>query len=245
MADVIDTATGAIIDSFPTGDFPHQNDYSHDGRFIYNGSIGNVGYNSVSHENNALKGDRWLVEVDAQTLQVTRTWQFDYGIRPTVFAPDGTTIYAQLSYLNGVIKFDLDSGQEIARSDQPLSEFALSTYATYDEYPHDSAHHGLALSGDGDRLCDAGTVDNNVAIVLTSDLSVERMVDVGNVPYWASSSPDGEHCFVSMSGDDNITVIHYETGEVSAIVPVGQFPQRNRLGRMREQDIAGLAPADG
>src|SRR4051812_39837459 len=41
-ADVIDAATGAIVGMFPTGHYPHQNDYSADGKHIYNGSIGDV-----------------------------------------------------------------------------------------------------------------------------------------------------------------------------------------------------------
>ena len=123
-----------------------------------------------------------------------------------MFTADDTTMFAQLSYLNGLIKFDLTTGTEIKRSNQPLSEFALSTYANYDEYPHDSAHHGLAISGDGSRLCDCGTIDNTVAIVSTDELEVVHMIDVGMVPYWATTSPDGKHCLVSMSGDDSINL---------------------------------------
>ena len=78
---------------------------------------------------------------------MVRTWKFDYGIRPSVITPDDKIMYAQLSYLNGVIKYDLEAGQEIARSDQPLSDFALRPTSRYDEYPHDSAHHGLAHLG--------------------------------------------------------------------------------------------------
>ena len=41
-ADVIDTRNGRTVGSFATGHYPHQNDYSADGRHIYNGSIGDV-----------------------------------------------------------------------------------------------------------------------------------------------------------------------------------------------------------
>jgi YVTN family beta-propeller protein len=245
VANVLDTKSGAIVGSFPTGYYPHQNDYSPDGRYIYNSSIGNVGYNAVSHANNMQKGDRWLVKVDATTLKVERTYVFDFGIRPSVFNTGETILYAQLSYLNGVIKYDMVAGKEIARNEQPLSEFALATYATYDEYPHDSAHHGLAISGDGARLCDCGTIDNTVAIVRTADMQTERMVQVGNVPYWASTSYDGKLCFVSISGDDLVTVVSYETGAIVESVPVGRFPQRNRLARLRERDLARLHPMPG
>ena len=49
VADVFDAETGAIVGSFPTGYYPHQNDYSADGKYIYNSSIGNVGYGAVTY----------------------------------------------------------------------------------------------------------------------------------------------------------------------------------------------------
>jgi DNA-binding beta-propeller fold protein YncE len=232
VADVIDAKTGKIMGSFATGAFPHQNDYSADGKYIYNSSIGDVGYNSVSYANNAQAGDRWLVKVDASSLKVVNTWKFEFGIRPNVVSADGTTLYTQLSYLNGVVKYDLTSAKEIARNEQPLNAFAMKTYASYDEFPHDSAHHGLALSGDGMRLCDCGTVDNTVAIVTTADMKLEKMIDVGSIPYWATTSPDGNTCFVSLSGDNGIAVIDFASGTQRKLIPVGKFPQRSRLGKV-------------
>lgn len=243
-AQVFDAKTGEIVGSFPTGTYPHQNDYSHDGRWIYNSSIGNVGYNAVSYADNASAGDRWLVKVDAKTLQVVRTWNFEFGIRPSVITPDDKIMYANLSYLNGVIKFDLEAGKEIARSEQPLSKFAMDTYKSYDEFPHHSAHHGLSLSGDGQRLCDCGTIDNNVAIVRTRDMQVEQYIDVGKVPYWATTSPDGRRCFVSISGDDAVSVLDFDPPKLVKTLPVGKFPQRSRLGKIPES-VIGLLRAGG
>jgi YVTN family beta-propeller protein len=244
VANVIDAATGKIVGSFKTGTYPHQNDYSVDGKHIYNSSIGNVS-GLIPYALNGLKGDRLLVKVDAESLKVLQTWKFDYGIRPSVFTSDETTMYSQLSYLNGVIKFDLKGGKEVARSDQPLSDFALSTYATYDEYPHDSAHHGLAMSGDGQKLCDCGTIDNTVSILSTDDLKLRKVIDVGMVPYWATTSPDGRYCFVSLSGDDAISVIDYEAEAEVKVVPVGNFPQRSRIGKVPESVIELLTPVGG
>jgi DNA-binding beta-propeller fold protein YncE len=245
LGDVLDTKTGKIVGTFPTGQYPHQNDYSADGKYIYNSSIGNVGYNAVSYEDNAQKGDRWLIKVDAATLKVVQTWKFDFGIRPSVITADEKIMYAQLSYLNGVIKYDLTTGQEVARSDQPLSDFGLRVYATYDEYPHDSAHHGLALSGDGKKLCDCGTIDNNVAIVTTADMKATQFVDVGPVPYWATTSPSGRTCLVSVSGGDVVSVIDYESERELTTVPTGKFPQRSRLGKIPASALALLKPGPG
>jgi DNA-binding beta-propeller fold protein YncE len=241
-AEVLDAATGTVVGTFPTGAYPHQNDYSADGAHIYNGSIGNVG---LPYSLNAAKGDRQLRVIDADTLQVLRTYTFAYGVRPTVITPDEHLAYIQLSYLNGVVKYDLDAGQIIATSDQPLSPFAVANYPSRDVYPHDSAHHGLALSGDGTKLCDVGTIDNTVSMVSTGDMSVSSTVDVGLMPYWATTSPDGSHCFVTISGGDRIAVLDYDTGEEVSSVPTGRFPQRNRLATVPESELALLTPSPG
>lgn len=242
VADVIDANTGAIITSFPTGHYPHQNDYSANGQHIYNGSIGDV---HLPYAQDSQKGVRQLTEVDANTFKVLRTYPFDEGIRPTVITPDETTAYMQLSYLNGLIKYDLVNGQTAQTLTEPFSAFAQANYPTPDDYPHDSAHHGLAMSGDGTKLCDCGTIDNTVSIVSTDTLQVESKIDVGMVPYWATTSADGNYCFVSLSGDNAIAVVSYATGQQVAQVPVGNFPQRNRTGVVPDSVISLLDASNG
>jgi DNA-binding beta-propeller fold protein YncE len=238
-AEVLDAQTGSVIGAFPTGHFPHQNDYSVSGEHIYNASIGDV---SKPAAQNADKGPRLLTVVDANTLTVKKTYAFDKGIRPAVITPDEKLMYAQLSYLNGVIQFDLTTGQITKTLEEPLSAFATANYPTLDDYPHDSAHHGLALSGDGTKLCDAGTVDDTVSIIATSTMTVETTIDVGLVPYWATTSVDGNSCFVSLSGDNAISVIDYRTGNQTKRVPVDRFPQRTRLGRVSTATLKLVAP---
>jgi DNA-binding beta-propeller fold protein YncE len=71
----------------------------------------------------------------------------------------------------------------------------------------DSVHHGLAMNDDFTKICDAGTVSDYVAIVTPESPNVERIIPVGDKPYWATSSPDGRYCFVSNSDSDNVSVI--------------------------------------
>lgn len=237
VAEVLDAATGAPLTTIPTGSYPHENDYS--GTHLYNSSIGNVG---LPYALNAFKGDRQLRVIDPVTFQVLRVYNFEYGVRPDVVTPDEKTAYIQLSYLNGLVEFDLESGTITRTLDQPKSAFAQANYPTFDDYPHDSAHHGLAMSPDGSKLCDAGTIDNTVSIVSTSDLSVTHVTDVGMIPYWATTSPDGNYCFVTLSGDDQIAVVSYDTGQVVATAPTGRFPNRNRLTSVPESELALLLP---
>jgi YVTN family beta-propeller protein len=241
-ADVFDALTGIQLGSFATGHYPHQNDYSADGRHIYNGSIGDV---SMPYADAPLKGVRQLTVVEATTLKVISIYPFTAGIRPTVITNDETTMYAQLSYLNGLIAFDLTTGTTTATLQEPFSTFATTNYPTYDDYMHDSAHHGLALSGDGAKLCDCGTIDNTVSIVSTSGLTVLKTIDVGLIPYWATTSGDGNYCFVSLSGDNDVSVIDYGAGSNVKTVPVGKFPQRSRRGKVLQSTIPLLSPAPG
>ncbi|SDY91302.1 hypothetical protein SAMN05421504_107419 [Amycolatopsis xylanica] len=228
-AQVLDTATGQITGSFQTGTYPHQNDFSADGRYIYNSSIGTV---SLPKWMEWAKGDFLLTKVDAATLQVVKTWRFPHGIRPNLVAPDGHTFYAQLSYLNGFVKYDLNSSQIVNTVNMPFSPAGAALKP--DDYPKNSAHHGLALSGDGSRLCDVGTIDDYVALVSTSDLSTAATVNypVGSLPYWGTTSADGRYCFVSLSKRNEVSVVDYATGQEKARVQVGVFPQRERAAKV-------------
>jgi YVTN family beta-propeller protein len=237
VADVIDAHSGAMVASFPTGHFPHQNDYSADGKHIFNGSIGDV---SLPQAMDAQKGVRQLTVADATTFQVIKTYPFMEGVRPSVITADEKTMYLQLSYFNGVAKFDLTSGTIVTQVEQSKSTFATMNYPTPDDYPHDSAHHGLALSGDGSKLCDCGTIDNTVSIVSSADLKVVTTIDVGLIPYWATTSTDGATCYVSLSGDNAVSVIDYATGHEMKRVMVGKFPQRSRLGKLAPSAVALL-----
>jgi YVTN family beta-propeller protein len=112
-------------------------------------------------------------------------------------------------------------------------------------YLLDSAHHGIALSGDGKRLCVAGTMSDYVAMVRRKSLKTGtpkfRLLKLGLKPYWATTTSDGRRCLVSWSGSDKISVISYRTGRLIADVPVGNHPQRVRMGYVRKSWIRAQA----
>ena len=189
-AEVYSAATGSLIGKFGTGSYPHQNTFTPDGKYIYNESIG---ITALPYALNSLKGALQLEKVDASTLQVVKVWTFPYGLRPFVIAPDGTTMYADMSYLNGFIKYDLNTSQTLATVQQPYS--ATAATESCDSYPQNSAHHGIALSGDDTKLCDVGTIDDYTKIVDTSTLTTTATVTypTGSIPYWALTSADGAY----------------------------------------------------
>jgi YVTN family beta-propeller protein len=239
-AQVINTATGTLAAEFATGTYPHANDYSPDGSLLYNSSIGTI---SLPQWLEWAKGSKLLTVVDPATFKVLKTYSFDHGVRPAVFTPDNKTMYAQLSYLNGFIEYDLTTGTITRTINMPYS--AAGAAMSVDDYPGNSAHHGMAMSGDGSKLCVGGTIDDYAAIISRPALTTDRIIPVGKIPYWTLTSADGNYCFVSLSGDNTVSVISYSTAQEVARVPVGNFPQRERIGKATAATLTALSPSPG
>jgi YVTN family beta-propeller protein len=243
---VIDTEAGSIVGEFPSGDQPHENNYSRDGKLIYHASIGTVFTPLDDPLFDATKGDRWFQVVDAQTLQVLK--RIDMGdklaeagypnmsaaVRPMALSPDERYVYFQLSFLHGFVEYDLAQDKPLRIASLPLSEKAKQMRR--EEYLLDSAHHGLSMNRAGTKLCVAGTMSDYAAIVNRQSFAYQ-LVQVGEKPYWATNSGDGKRCFVSVSGNDRVSVISYRTGKELAQIPVGDHPQRMRMGVIRRSFV--------
>jgi YVTN family beta-propeller protein len=247
VVDVIDTATGTIVARFDSGDTPHESNFSKDGTKIFHASIGTVYTPLDAPELDATKGDRWFEVVDAKTYKVLERYDMgqilkDYGfpdmssaVRPMALSPDERFLYFQVSFFHGFVEFDLQQHRPTRLAMLPVS--AAAQKLRRDEYVLDSAHHGLAIDAAGQKLCVAGTMSDYAAIVDRATFA-PTIAAHGQKPYWATNSVDGEHCLVSFSGDDRVGVIDYATGQEVASVPVGDHPQRMRVGHMRQADLA-------
>ena len=66
----LDTATGAKVGEFASGDSPHESNYSADGTKIFHASIGLVYTPADQPVADSTKGDRWFQIVDAKTYEV-------------------------------------------------------------------------------------------------------------------------------------------------------------------------------
>jgi DNA-binding beta-propeller fold protein YncE len=238
---IIDVADGKIVGSFESGDSPHENNYSVDGSKIFHASIGMV-YTPLDRPAlDSSKGDRWFQIVDAKTLKVLK--RIDMGqklkeagfpemssaVRPMALSPDERYVYFQVSFFHGFVEYDLVQDRVLRLAHLPLSEKAAAMRR--DEYVLDSAHHGLAMNPEGTKLCAAGTMSDYAAIVSRATFGY-RIVPVGEKPYWTTNSGDGRYCFVSVSGEDVVSAISYKTEREVARIPVGDHPQRMRMGRI-------------
>jgi YVTN family beta-propeller protein len=106
-----------------------------------------------------------------------------------------------------------------------------------EQYLLDSAHHGIGMNPEGTRLCAAGTMSDYVAIV-ERDTFEYKLIHGGQKPYWVTNSADGRYCFVSWSGDDKVSAISYKSGQEVAQIPVGDHPQRMRIGNVTRAWLA-------
>jgi YVTN family beta-propeller protein len=251
LVDVIDPRVGQLVGRFPSGDQPHENTYSRDGKLIYHASIGTVFTPADDPLLDATKGERYFQVVDADSLQVLRRINMGQklaeagypnmsaAVRPMALAPDERKVYFQVSFFHGFVEYDLVEDRVLRLAHLPLSQEAAAMRR--DEYVLDSAHHGLTMNPEGTKLCAAGTMSDYAAIVSRTTFS-HRIINVGEKPYWATNSGDGRYCFVSVSGDDRVSVISYETEEEVARIPVGDHPQRMRMGKLAVPAAPDPAP---
>ena len=236
---ILDTNTGHELGRFPSGDSPHENTYSADGQRIYHASIGLVYTPADQPLFDTTKGDRRFQIVDATTNTIIK--QLDMGqklaeagypnmssaVRPMALSPDEAFVYFQVSFFHGFVEYDFarDRVTRVANLPNEVPEIPREQYLL------DSAHHGIAMNPEGTRLCVAGTMSDYAAIVERSSFAY-TLIHGGQKPYWSTNSADGRYCFVSWSGDDKISAISYKRKAEVAQIPVGDHPQRMRIGNV-------------
>ena len=237
---VLDINTGVQLGSFATGDMPHENIFTKDGKYLWNMSIGEVDTALDDPIWDWTKGDRHITIVDASTYKTVRTIDMrsrldafgrsdlSNAVRPAVFSPDESKLYFQVSFFAGFVEYDVATDKITRIKELPQNPATNPDRTTW---VNDSRHHGLSMSPDGSKLCVAGTMDNYATIVDRATLTPGPQVTAAK-PYWATVSGDGLDCVISESGANQVTAISFDTGLPVATVAVGYHPQRVRIGHI-------------
>jgi DNA-binding beta-propeller fold protein YncE len=240
---ILDTQTGEEVGRFPSGDSPHENNYSKDGELIYHASIGRV-YTPTDHPLfDTSKGEQYFQIVDADTFEVLE--RIDMGqkleeagypdmssaVRPMALAPKERWVYFQVSFFHGFVEYSLKQDRVTRLAHLPIADEIKDMPP--EQYLLDSAHHGIAMNRKGKKLCVAGTMSDYAAIVSRKTFRY-KLIHGGEKPYWSTNSGNGRKCFVSWSGSDRISAISYKKKEEIARIPVGDHPQRMRMGNVRK-----------
>lgn len=248
---LLNTETGVKEGQFLSGDSPHENTYSANGEKIYHASIGLVytpGDDPV-FDTDTNKGERFFQIVDAETGDIIS--RVDMGdklaeagyedmssaVRPMAITGNERKAFLQVSFYHGVVTYNLR--KEKVRNAMRLPNLVPET--PREQYLLDSAHHGIALSGNDKRLCVAGTMSDYATVIRTraarkKDSLDPKLLELGLKPYWSTTSANGRNCYVSWSGTDDISVISYRKGKEIKHLDTGEpggnraHPQRIRNG---------------
>jgi YVTN family beta-propeller protein len=237
----LDIHTGRKLREFPSGDSPHESNYTRDGSRIFHASIGRV-YTPVDRTElgaayDTSKGERVFQIVRNSDFGIATRWDMgkelaeagypnmSSAVRPMAIAPDQRYAYLQVSFLHGFVEFDMQT-ERVTRV-VPLPNLVPNTPKS--QYILNSAHHGLAMNAAGTTLCAAGTMDGYAAMV-DRQSGAATILPVGNTPYWATDGPGGNQCWMSVAADNKVAVLDYATKSVITYVPVGNHPQRVRAG---------------
>ncbi|WP_167759077.1 serine/threonine protein kinase [Blastococcus sp. TF02A-35] len=251
----LDIRTGVKTREFASGDTPHENNYTADGERVFHASIGRV-YTPTDRPQfrlpyDTLKGEQVFQIVRTDDMAIEARWDMGKeleeagypdmasAVRPMAVAPDERFVYLQVSFFHGWIEFDTQAPDEDGRTTyegEPavgavtrVVDLPKLTQEPRELYVLDSAHHGLAINPEGTTLCAAGTMDGYAAIV-DRETEEHRLVPVGDKPYWSTNGVFGDECWVSVSGEDEVVVIDYDTAQEITRIPVGDHPQRVREG---------------
>ena len=252
---------GDRLRTFESGDTPHENNYSDDGKRIYHASIGSAYTSFDGPGGDWTKGDRWFEIVRNDDFGIDKRWdmgkelaeaghpKMSSAVRPMAIAPGERFIYFQVSWYHGIVEFDTQAADVNGKVDYSTGKVAEPRTGAVTrliplpnrvpkmpitEYVNDSAHHGLSIDDSGTTLCAAGTMDDYAALVdrATGAATFFDSATTGHSylkPYWTTEGLN-DTCWISLSDSDAVAVLDVRTKKEIAYLPVGDHPQRVRLG---------------
>ena len=204
---ILDTASGTVTATLPTGAGPVGIAISPDGRTIY-----------LAQNTTDGSAALWLVDLPSATV----TDRISVGVAnqapfALALSPDGTQLYL-------VSSPGLGGGSGI------LQIVTLASQSVGNPIALGADPAGIALTPDGKQLYVANQDDGTVSVVSTTSGSVTAIVPVGTTPFGLAVTPDGGQLWVANAGDGTITILDTASNSVTATIPAGSGPGPTAIG---------------
>lgn len=224
-------ATGEIAGHLVTGVYPHDNKVTHNGRLLYNTSIGPLGTlprTSSSVAASETPGHPFQITIaEVDTMQVRERIKLDNAIRPWHFSPNEKAMYVQLANEHAVATYDLASKKVVKRLELPVKPGV-----TVADWDFDAPHHGLALTPDGKTLCLAGRASDYAALVKAPELELIKTIPVGDAPGWSEVAANGRVCLIANTRSDDLSIISIPERKEIVRLPIGDGPKHITVARI-------------
>jgi DNA-binding beta-propeller fold protein YncE len=164
-----------------------------------------------------------VARIDPNTLEVDRLYTIDGQPRPAALTRDLSTMYLQLSSLNGFIALDLATGAETRRIAIPDDGTRPPGWDNW------TFAHGIYLTHDERELWVDSVVAGKVFVYSVPALEQLATLDVGIMPRWFAASRDESTLYVTnttpASDHGTVSVIDRLQRRVVATLDVGKAPK--------------------
>jgi DNA-binding beta-propeller fold protein YncE len=237
----IDTHTARLDGEFVTGVFPHDIQFSHDGKLVYNASLGDMQVEEKDRDNvqqpTADHGYAYQITVaEVATLKVVDTFRFPRGIRPFHLTHDSSGVYAQLSNTHGVVRYDTSQRAVVEQLELPVADGVGPS-----DWDFDAPHHGLAMTTDEKFLCVAARASDYAGIISTGPLTLVATVPTSDAPSWSVIDSTNQVCITANTRADEVSIVSLaEQKEIARLRTGGRGPKHVTLGQVPVAVVAAI-----
>jgi YVTN family beta-propeller protein len=248
---VIDTAKDEVISTIPTGKAPHGLIASRDGQHVFA----------------AIFGDNQILEINARSLMIERTFEAPAPHNIAV-SNDNKTLYAaaQKESQTGIAQIDIESGKMVTllRTDKvprslnlspdgsalTVTQFDHSDVQVYSTNPlkfltkvdvGESPHHTI-FTPNGKLLLVCNQITDDLALIDAKSWKLVSKIPVGRKPHWIAPSSDSEYAYVTDEASNQVSFLDLDEKKVVATITVAAAPRKIALqsGEIPEMKLENM-----
>ena len=168
-----------------------------------------------------------MVKVNMHTRDIVRIYRINGQPRPAGIMKNMSTVFVQLSELNGFIAVDLNTGKELKRIEWPFQG------ELPEGVPEWTPSHGMGLTQDETEVWTASSFTSQLYVYSVPELKKLAVVDVGVLPNWLAFSKDGKILYATSQEPSQkqgtVAVIDIGSRKVLKFIKTGSRPKRIHL----------------